>query len=231
MNRYEVTCNKKTAYIPANTIITVKDRETNEIQKFSKSSLTRGYPLEYNQELCNALFDADNMFYKRFPVEFRTDEMTEEMIRKYYKNFYEYYLIKYRDINMSRDYIRHSGTHLLYVPEEQVDQSMCDMFVYANPGLLVEVPDEFIKDEYFEFILNKRKHLGLIPIEYRTVDVCLKFIQFSDCNIKYVPDEVLPEVCSKLGINYNENLNLNNNDFYMQKKKIKRNGLIYIKKD
>lgn len=86
------------------------------------------------------------------------------MVNKYYSRFYEYYLVKYRNLEMSRDYARYSGSHLLYVPEEQIDQNMCDTFALANPGCLSEIPQQFMRDEYINFIY-KKYHLGLVPVE------------------------------------------------------------------
>ncbi len=229
MGRYVISYDKSKR-IAAGTVLTVLDTSTNEVQKFSKNSLTKGYHLEYNPELCEALFQEDDMFYKRFPIEMRTDQMTEQMIRKYYRRFYEYYLVKYRDLGMSRDYARYSGSHLLYVPEEQIDQSMCDAFAYANPCCLREIPEQFMRDEYINYIL-KKYHLGVVPVEYRTLDVCRRFIQSHKSNIQFVPDEVLPELCREFGIIQREGLTLDKNDFWMQKRMIKRNGEIYIKMD
>ena len=229
MGRYVISYDKSKR-IAAGTLLTVLDTSTNEVQKFSKNSLTKGYHLEYNPELCEALFREDDMFYKRFPIEMRTNEMTEKMIRKYYRRFYEYYLVNYRNLEMSRDYARYAGSSLLYVPEEQIDQSMCDSFAYANPFSLREIPEQFMRDEYFDSI-NKKYHLGLVPIEYRSLDVCRKFIQSYKSNIEFVPDEVLPEICREFGITQREGLTLDKNDFWMQKRMIKRKGEIYIKRD
>ena len=229
MGRYVISYDKSKR-ISAGTLLTVLDTSTNEVKKFSKISLTKGYYLEYNPELCEALFQEDNMFYKRFPIEMRTDKMTEEMVKKYYRRFYEYYLLKYRNLEMSRDYARYSGSHLLYVPEEQIDQDMCDAYAFANLGCLGEIPEQYMREEYIDLI-NKKYHLGVVPIEYRTIEVCRKFIQSCKSNIQFVPDELLHELCREFGITERNGLTLDENNFWMQKRKIKRNGVTYIKRD
>ena len=47
MGKYIVEYDR-TKRISANTMITVKNTETNETCRFTKSSLTRGFPLEYD---------------------------------------------------------------------------------------------------------------------------------------------------------------------------------------
>lgn len=217
MGRYKIDIKNKKRVLP-NTMLYVTDSSNGEAFRFSKVSLSRGYSLEYNQELCDALFDVDDMFYKSFPEEYKTDEMTRFMIEKYYKRFYEYYPIKYRDREMSIEYVRYSGSHLCYVPRNQIDQFMCDLFAIANPMCIKEIPDEFMKSEYIDIIFKKGYHLGVVPYKYRSLDVCVKFIQAYKSNIQFVPDEVLPLICKKFGIMYNENLNLDNNDYWMIKK-------------
>ena len=235
MDRYDITCNKKrdheSEHISGKTLIRVTDRKTGEIQEFSKTILTNGFPLNYNQELCDTLFNLDDLFYKWFPIEFRADKMTNKLIKKYYIKLYEYYLIKFRDKTMSHKYARHKGSSLYYVPEEQVTQEMCDAFICANPDRLQEVPREYMKEEYIDILIKRRTHLGMVPLDYRTIEVCMKFVQDCKWNIQYVPDELLPDVCKLLGIQYNSSLNLDKENHFMKNRIQDRNGLIYIQRN
>lgn len=244
MSRYNISCEDKSWHVSGTTPITIEDRETGEIYKFTKATLTRNHPLEYNQELCEELFALDDLFYKWFPIRFRTDEMTRHLIAKYYIRenstwLYEYYLIDLRDKAMSLEYARHKNTSLLYVPEEQIDQSMCDMFIKANPDCLREIPREFMRDEYIDIVLKNQYNLYFVPREYRTAEVCLKFInkyrkmnsQRYKVSLQYVPDELIPQICTRTGIKYSETLNTDENDRFMQNRIEPRNVRALIKRD
>ena len=185
--------------VHADVNVEVIDHETNQVMKFSKKTIQKK-DISFTQGLCDALCTIDDLFYKRIPNEFKSKELTEKMIEKYHYKFYEYYPKEYLDYNMTIDYVRMGGSHLLFVPEEFISQHLCDLYVFSNPKSLSEVPAQYINNNYFEYIISKGLHLGFVPLEYRTLDVCMMFINKNNRSLSYVPNELIEEVSKKTGL-------------------------------
>lgn len=228
IGRYTITYKLIKERIHPVSNVVVKDNETGDVMKFSKSTMSKKQ-ISFTQELCDALCEIDDLFYKRIPVEFRSDELTKKMIKKYNHRLYEYYPESYRDKNMTIDYVRTTGSHFIYVPQDEVNQQLCDIYIFSNPRNLWEIPEQFVKSEYFDYIIKKGLHLGNVPVEYRTADVCMKFINSHPSNLGYIPDDVLPEIyerihCEKI---YNEP----KGSMWMQTKEQQLKKLLKRKKD
>lgn len=196
--RYTIKYKYTGARVHSDINVEVVDHETNQVMIFSKKTIQKK-DIPFTQELCDALCTIDDLFYKRIPTEFKSRELTLKMIEKYNHQLYEYYPKDYLDYNMTINYVRTSGSHLLFVPDEFINQHLCDLFVFANPKSLSEVPSKYIHNKYFEYIISKDLHLGFVPLEYRTLDVCLMFINKSNRSFSYVPDELIEEVSNRTG--------------------------------
>lgn len=219
MNNFILEYNKGKNIMP-NTLFIYKDLDNNTEILFSKNKLTNGVKLPYNQKLCDELFEIDDKFYLYFPIVFKSDEMTRKMIKKYYHRYYPYYPDKYKTYELSMEYVNHRNSHMQYVPLSIITQEMCDRYI-MHEGNIAEIPRKFIYMWYFKEIA-KKYHLGTIPVEYRSIDVCRIFLDQSINNIIFVSKNNLKALCEEYNINYDKNILLDKNDYWMQVKVKKR---------
>lgn len=229
--RYSMSYKRHGERIHAIGKVKVTNTETGEVVEITKSNI-RKHTDFLTQELCDALCEIDDLFYKRIPVEYRSEELTQKMIKKYYDQLYEYYPEKYRhDRSMTVEYARKVGGHFFYIPEDMVDQNICDIFVFANPRNLGEIPEQFVKQEHIDRIRKKGLHLGNVPLEYRSVDVCMQFVKSHPGNIGFIPDAVLPEICDRLGYEQGTLYNEAPDSFWMRPKEKVNQFYLDRKKD
>lgn len=130
--------------------IIITDKLINNTIVLNKKLLDDGLKVVFNQELCDKIFQIDDLYYKYFPCFFRSEAMTKVMVEKYGYIFYELYPYSFRkDYNLALSYVSHPNTDISYVPNEIKDKTICDTFMKHNYCMLCKVPNEYNEDWYF----------------------------------------------------------------------------------